>query len=125
MFVRSRLETAVAVWHSGLTMEQRENLERVQKASMRIIFKKLYSSYQDSLKVLKLDTLEIRRQKLNLKFAKGCLKIDKLSSMFPLNLNHHNMDKRSYEKYKVNNAKTERYKQSSIPYMQRLLNNQC
>ena len=106
-------------------MEQRENLERVQKASMRIIFKKLYSSYQDSLKVLKLDTLEIRRQKLNLKFAKGCLKIDKLRSMFPLNLTHHNMDKRSYEKYKVNNAKTERYKQSSIPYMQRLLNNQC
>ena len=29
MFVRSRLETAVAVWHSGLTMEQTASIERV------------------------------------------------------------------------------------------------
>ena len=60
----------MAVWHSGLTNEQRENLERVQKMAMRVIFKKQYSSYQNSLKLLKLDSLEIRRQKLNLKFAK-------------------------------------------------------
>ena len=124
MFIRSRLETAVAVWHSGLTNEQRENLERVQKMAMRVIFKKQYSSYQNSLKLLKLDSLEIRRQKLNLKFAKGCLKIDKLSPMFPLNEVEHNMEKRTNERYKVNHAKTERYKLSSIPYLQRLLNSQ-
>ena len=124
MFVRSRLETAVAVWHSGLTMEQTANIERVQKQSMRVIFKKQYSSYQNALKLMKLDTLEIRRQKLNLSFAKGCLKIDKLCSMFPLNEIQHNMDKRSNEKFKVNHARTERYRQSSIPYLQRLLNSQ-
>ena len=123
-FVRSRLETAVAVWHSGLTGEQRENLERVQKMAMRVIFKKQYSDYQNALKLLKIDTLEIRRQKLNLQFAKGCLKIDKLSPMFPLNEVNHEMEKRNNMKYKVNQAKTERYKQSSIPYLQRLLNSQ-
>ena len=122
IFIRSRLETAVAVWHSGLTGEQRENLERVQKMAMRVIFKKQYASYQKSLQSLKLDTLEIRRQKLNMKFAKGCLKIDKLCPMFPLNDVKHDMEKRNNERYKVNHAKTERYRQSSIPYLQRLLN---
>ena len=73
---------------------------------------------------MKLDTLEIRRQKLNLAFAKGCLKIDKLCSMFPLNEIQHNMDRRSIEKFKVNHARTETYRQSSIPYLQRLLNSQ-
>ena len=124
IFVRSRLETAVAVWHSRLTLEQRENLERVQKMAMRVMFKKQYSDYQNSLKLLKMDTLEARRQKLNLKFAKGCLKIDKLCSMFPVNEMHHDMEKRNNERYKVNKAKTERYRQSSIPYLQRLLNSQ-
>ena len=124
IFVRSRLETAVAVWHSRLTLEQRENLERVQKMAMRVMFKKQYSDYQNSLKLLKMDTLEARRQKLNLKFAKGCLKIDKLCSMFPVNEMHHDMEKRNIERFKVNKAKTERYRQSSIPYLQRLLNSQ-
>ena len=32
------------------------------------------------------------------------------------------MEKRNLEKYIVNNAKTERYRKSSIPSMQRLLN---
>ena len=122
MFVRSRLETAVAVWHSRLTLEQSENLERVQKMAMRAIFKKQYSSYQDSVKLLKLDTLQIRRQKLNIKFARNCLKIDKIKNIFPLNDQVHNMEKRSYEKFHVNKANTERYRQSSVPYMQRLLN---
>ena len=63
-------------------------------------------------------------RKLNLKFAKGCLKIDKLSPMFLLNEVNHEMEKRNVMKYKVNQAKTERYKESSIPYLQRLLNSQ-
>ena len=124
MFIRSRLETAVAVWHSGLTLEQTANLERVQKQAMRVIFKKQFSNYQNSLRTLKLDSLEIRRKKLNLKFAKGCLKIDKLSSMFPLNEIQHNMEKRCNEKFKVNHARTERYRHSTIPYLQRLLNSE-
>ena len=32
------------------------------------------------------------------------------------------MKTRTIEKFKVNSANTERYKKSSIPYMQRLLN---
>ena len=123
MFVRSHVETGVAVWHSGLTKMNRESIERIQKQSMRIIFKNQYSSYENALKIAKLTTLEARREKLCLKFAKACLKIDKLKDMFPLEVKDHNMEKRNIKKFKVNHAKTERYFQSSIPYLQRMLNN--
>ena len=32
------------------------------------------------------------------------------------------MNQRKFRKFFVNNSKTERYKKSSVPYMQRLLN---
>ena len=123
MFVRSHVETGVAVWHSGLTKVNRESIERIQKQAMKIIFRNQYTSYENALKLSKFTTLEVRREKLCLKFAKACLKVDKLKDMFPLEYKDHNMDKRNYQKFKINHAKTERYNQSSIPYLQRLLNN--
>ena len=122
MYVRSKVETGVAVWHSGLTKINIESIERIQKQAMKIIFKSQYSSYEDALKLAKFTTLEIRREKLCLKFAKECTRNEKLKDMFPLSFNDHNMDKRHLHKFKVNHAKTERYKLSSIPYLQRLLN---
>ena len=47
---------------------------------------------------------------------------EKTDKFFPLNQKQHTMKKRKNEKYKVNFARTERLKNSSIPYMQRLLN---
>ena len=41
--------------------------------------------------------------------------------MFPINLNNTKIN-RNPNKYKVNFAKTERYKKSSIPSLQRMLN---
>ena len=122
MFVRSRVETSVAVWHSGLTKSNKEMIERIQRQSMKVIFRKQYSSYENAVKMAKMDTLDVRREKLCLQFAKNCLKIDKLKQMFPLNFKDHDMTQRKNEKFKVNHARTERYLQSSIPYLQRLLN---
>ena len=45
---------------------------------------------------------------------------DKLKSMFQFH--NHSMEKRDYQKFVVVKAMTERYKRSSIPSMQRLLN---
>ena len=42
--------------------------------------------------------------------------------MFPVQKNLHCMKKRNQNKFIVNCAKTERYRKSSIPAMQRLLN---
>ena len=69
-----------------------------------------YNGYENALKVLKLDSLEKRRDKLTLNFAKSSLKLEKMKRLFPLNENNHGMVKRNYEKYKVTKAKTERYK---------------
>ena len=59
---------------------------------------------------------------MSLKFAKQCLGHEKLKGLFPRHERRHNMEKRNIEKYIVNNAKTERYRKSAIPSMQRLLN---
>ena len=62
MYVRSKVETGVAVWHSGLTKINIESIERIQKQAMKVIFKSQYSSYENALKLAKFTTLEMRRE---------------------------------------------------------------
>ena len=71
---------------------------------------------------MKLDSLEERREKLCLRFAKQCLRHEKLKDMFPKKIQNHQMKKRNGQRYVVEKTLTERYKRSSIPSMQRLLN---
>ena len=84
--------------------------------------KNSYNNYEDALKILKMESLEDRRVRLCLKFAKNCLKNEKMKKLFPLAQNNHSMKTRSTEKFKVHKARTDRYKKSAIPYMQSLLN---
>ena len=56
----------------------------------------------------------------SLKFAKDCLKNPKVNNFFPLKANM--KATRKAEKYKINFANNERYKNSTIPSMQRILN---
>ena len=72
--VRSLLELAVPVWHSGLTRKQSKNIERIQKISFRIILGPQYINYKQACKYLSTQTLEERRVKLCLKFARKNLK---------------------------------------------------
>ena len=121
--VRSILETSCVVWHSSLTMQHRAALERIQKSACRIMLKNSYESYDQALTDLNMDTLEVRRRKLCIKFAKSCLKHEKFRSMFPVNKSSHKMDKKhGKNKFFETKCKTERYKKSSIPFMQRILN---
>ena len=120
--VRSKLEQSAAVWHSSLTKKNTSDLERVQKCALRVILGEKYLNYKNALEIVKLDSLEKRREKLCLKFAKQCLRHEKLKSMFPKKVHNHSMEKRECQKFVVINAMTERYRRSSIPSMQRLLN---
>ena len=110
------------VWHSSLTMKERNDLERVQKSALRVILGDKYISYKNALNVMRMDSLEMRRQNICLKFAKQCIRNEKLRNIFPRNYSSHSMEKRSGEKFVVKKALTERYKRSAIPNMQRLLN---
>ena len=89
---------------------------------MRVIMGNRYEGYEETLKLMKLDSLKERREKMALKFAKKSLKQESFSKLFPLNTSKHIMKKRCPEKYDVNLTNSERYKKSAVPYLQRLLN---
>ena len=86
--------------------------------------KQKYQDYESSLKILNLVSLHKRREMLCLRFAKKCLKIENFKKLFPLRQFNHDMKKRKSEKYFIKNMKTERYKKSAIPVMQKMLNNE-
>ena len=69
-----------------------------------------------------MEKLSERREQLCLNFARKCVKNPKTKHMFPENIKKHNMQTRSGEKFKVYYANNERFKKSSIIYMQNLLN---
>ena len=73
---------------------------------------------------MKMDSLEKRRENLCLKFAKACLKNEKLCDMFPKSKKDHIMNKRQNEKFVIRKARTERLQRSAVMHMQRLLNNE-
>ena len=124
LYVRSILEQSCVVWHSSLTQENSNDLERVQKAAVQIILGVKNVDYQEALIKIDLDTLENRREELCKNFAIKCVKSDKkkIQNMFPVKNKEHNMDTRKSEQYLVKYANTKRFQSSSIPYMQGLLN---
>ena len=121
-FVRSVLEQSAAVWHSSLTQENMNDLERVQKNAMRIILKENYSSYFEALQTLKLDDLYTRREDICKQFAFNALNNPKMKKHFNKNNKLHAMNVRKSEEYNVKFAYSERLKKSAIPYFQRILN---
>ena len=121
-FIRSRLEFACSVWHSSLTKNNEMDIERVQKSAIKIILKDKYVGYEKALKLVNLESLHDRREKLCLKFAKKCLKMERFKKLFPVRKEQHKMKKRKPEKYLVKHINTERYMKSAIPAMQRALN---
>ena len=56
-FIRSILEHSAVVWHSGLTQKNKEALERVQKAAVKVIMGREYMNYENALKILYLENL--------------------------------------------------------------------
>ena len=117
--VRSLVELAVPVWHSGLTRRQTRAIERIQKISFRIILGPLYENYNQACNFLGTVSLEERRVKLCLKFAQKNLK----SEHCLFEKVHNNVKTRQGSKLvKEYKCRTSRYNKSSIPYLARLLN---
>ena len=122
MYVRSILEHSATVWHSSLTAENKNDLERVQKTALKIILGQKFKSYKNALNILNLTTLEERREHLCKTFAIRSANHPKFKHLFPLNPKSHQMDTRNIEKFKVFTAHTERLKKSAIIHMQNKLN---
>ena len=120
--MRSLLEESATVWHSSLTDENSDDLERVRKSAVKIILGGKYVGYEKSLVRLDMDSLKVRREQLCLSFGQKCVTNPKTKHMFPENKKLHQMETRNPERYKVDHANTERLKKSAIIYMQNLLN---
>ena len=119
--VRSLLELAVPVWHSGLTKLQAAQIERVQKTALRIILGDDYVSYNVACLLLDVETLESRRELLCLNFARKEFKKEE-NSLFIKAKNR--LDLRTKpKKVQEYNCRTRRFRNSSIPYLSQLLNN--
>ena len=113
------------LWHSSLTVKNIVDLERVQKAAIRIIIGHGYDSYSQTLKFLNIDTLFERREKLCLRFAKRSLNVENFKHLFPLYKNEHKMKTRYSPKFEQAKTSSNRYKMSTIPHLQRMLNRQA
>ena len=123
--IRSVLELAVPAWHSGLTLKQTADIERVQKVAVKIILSdhrtgKSDFTYDMALVNLDIEPLEIRRERLCLTFAQKTLK-SRHSEMFVKNGSQHFT--RDKVKFYENKSNTRRCFNSPLNFLTRLLNN--
>ena len=101
-----------------VTKKNSDTLERLQKTAMKIIFGHTYKSYQKSLNLLGLKTLEERRKDVCLKFAKKASISKKYQAWFA----SINRQTRSNTQYSIPKARTISYENSPLMYLTYLLN---
>jgi hypothetical protein len=63
-YIRSVLEQSAVVWHTSLTEANKQDIERVQKTTTKMMVANKYITYNKSLEDLSLDSLYVRRDKL-------------------------------------------------------------
>ena len=119
--IRSVLELAVPAWQGALTLEEKLDIERIQKSAAHIIMGQKYHSYDFALKYLNLESLESRRVKLCLNFAQKALKHDKFQSWFKLS-DRKQCTRKDKPKFCEVYAKHSRLYKSPIAFLTRLLN---
>ena len=80
--VRPILEYAAPVWHPNLTLTDSDNIERVQKAALKLVLQERYSSYKSALNDIKLESLSSRRERLCTKFVLKAERHKKFTNWF-------------------------------------------
>ena len=117
--IRTVLEYAIPVWHSGITRRQSAEIESIQKLSFRIILRDSYTSYSQACFFFNTDTLKKRREAICLKFALKDLKNE--NSLFTPYNQHPALRQRKtlVQEYK---SHTKRFQKSSLPFLAGLVN---
>ena len=103
-------------------MEQSENIERIQKNACIIILKIDYQCHKTALLKSNLETLEERIVQLCLKFALKGKNNPQIEEIFQPKKKTPTIKLRNTEIIEVKMVHTERYSNSTIPHMQRLIN---
>ena len=123
--IRSVLELAVPAWHSGLTVKQSADLERVQRVALYIILSdaitgKSEYNYDMSLVILDIEPLYIRREQLCVNFARKTLK-SRHSDMFQETISMYNTRQQKYA-FQEYHSNTQRCYKSPLNYLTRHVN---
>ena len=135
VLLRPIAEYAAPLWHSGLSNCDSKKLERLQKRAVGLIlgttyvnYERCYKvkgenvSYETALKFLEIPKLAERRESLTLTFA-----IDTLKSEIHKGFFEEKDNVRPNARFKPivqeETCRTDRLKNSAIPYMSKLLNN--
>ena len=121
MKIRSVLESSSVVYHSMLTIEDTQDIERVQRVVIRTIMGTRYQSYEDSLTFLNLEDLSVRREELCLTFALKCLNSAKFGHLFTPTPNV-GYNVRELRHFVEPQCDTDRYLNSPLVYLTRILN---
>ena len=119
--IRSVLELAVPAWHSGITLVEQIDIERVQRCAAHIILSEDYISYKEALKTLGLGTLKSRRDKLCLNFGKKAEKHQKFRKWFKPAVYSQNTRQERF-KYSSVLAKHSRFEKSPLSFLTKRLN---
>jgi hypothetical protein len=112
--IRSVLEYACPVWHPGLTRQQSDELEAVQKRCLRIIYPSL--TYDEALIISNLERLDVRRERFTRTLFEE-MKNDShpLHSVLP-NFHQSQFDLRKEYPIPIPLAKKNRYGRDIVPY---------
>jgi len=112
--IRSVLEYACRVWHPGLSKAQANEIERVQKRCLRIIYPE--RTHTEALLISGLDTLQSRSENITRDlFWEIKDEIHILHSLLPKRITTFMVIMNSYP-YKIPITKVSRYGQGFIPY---------
>ena len=112
------MELAVPVWHSGLTVKQSRDIERIQKIALYVILGDNFVNYDVACTIMNIEPLSVRREQLCLTFAQKNFKQDN-SLLTPISSQVNTRSKNIVVEPKCN---YKRFRNSSIPYLSRLLN---
>ena len=122
-YIRPVLEYACQLWHTAITQKQCDQIERVQKRAFHIIFGSMYTSYNNVLSEFNLASLWQRRQNLLHSFGEKLLSSDKFLYLLPPVKNCTRVLRSNAQaSLTVPFYNTERYRNSTIPAITKLLN---
>ena len=123
-YVRSMLEQAFNLWHTSITKEQEQSLERVQKSALKIFLNNKYLSFSNACDTLNKVNLKSRRQQLFERFTAKNINHQKFKQLFKEN-NTKQCNLRNINEYEVKQATTKRLEKSTIIQMQKFANKQA
>ncbi len=122
-FILPKLTYASPAWSSSLNITQSVRLERVQKRACRIILGSVYTSYDEALITLDLTSLSERFHRDLTQFGLKLMTNGRHKNMLPAILQLPERSHRRTNLIQPIRAVTERYKNSAIPSIVKIVNN--